>query len=46
MTASQARAVARKLNRLELENKVLSAMLAASTLSVARLAREATDETN
>jgi len=39
MTASQARAVARKLNNLEIENKGLSAMLAASTLSVGRLGR-------
>lgn len=36
LTQPQARAVARELNKLETENKGLSAMLAASTLHVAR----------
>jgi len=36
MTATQALAVARELNRLETENRGLSQMLAVSTLAVAR----------
>ena len=40
LTYHQARAVARKLNALEIENKGLSAMLDAATLHVARLHRK------
>ena len=40
LTQRQARAVARELNKLGVENKGLSAMLAASTLSVGRLGRQ------
>ena len=40
LTYHQARAVARKLNALEIENKGLSAMLDAATLHVARLQRK------
>ena len=39
----EAKAVARKLNNLETENKRLSALLAASTLSAARFGRQRDD---
>jgi len=40
LSAKQGRAIARRLNGLEVENRALSAMLTASTLFVARTGRQ------